>query len=119
MIGAVDYSPFGALFHEDRVAFVNHLASALSSSDLSIDIAVHLRSIMADEELQTFHASIRSIGVYTEWVAKYSIRSTQSVKAAIRSLDKFVLAHPDMAGSSQVASVRARLLEMQEEGIGH
>ncbi|KAF8962997.1 kinase-like domain-containing protein [Flammula alnicola] len=116
---AADNDPLHDAFHKDRLAFIDHFASAISSSGLPDDIAVHLPSIMADDELQIFQSSIGSKGVYAYWVTKYSVRSTQWIKAATRALDKFILTHPEMANLSEVLSVRVCLLGMQEEGFGH
>jgi len=105
-----------APFSEDRLSFIDHFASAIRSSNLPDYITVHLPSVMENDELQIFQSSIGSKGIYAYWVTKYCIRSTQWVEAAIRALDKFVLAHPEMASLS--FSVRVRLLEMLKEGMG-
>ena len=118
MIAAVNDPPHDELFRKDRVAFTRHFASAIHSSCVSDDILVHLSSIMADDELQVFQSSIKSKGAYAHWVTKYAVRSARWVRAATEALDEFVLVHPDMASSSGVLSVRARLLEMQDDGLG-
>jgi hypothetical protein len=109
--------PHDALFSKDRLSFIDHFASAIRHSTLPDYITVHLPSVMGDDELQIFQSSIGSKGIYAYWVTKYCIRSTQGVGVAIRALDKFVLAHPEMASLSEIFSVRVRLLEMQKEGI--
>jgi thiaminase len=105
------------LFRKDRLSFMDHFASAIGSSSLRDVIAVHLPSMMVNEELQIFHSSIGSKGVYALWVTKYSVHSTQWIKAATEALDEYVLARPEMASLSEVLSVRVRLLGMQEEGL--
>lgn len=100
------------MFRKDRLLFTELFASAIRSCGLPDDIIVHLPSIMANEELQIFQSSIGSKGVYAHWVTKYAVRSACWIRAATEALDEFVLLFPDMAGSSGVLSVRARLLEM-------
>jgi hypothetical protein len=122
MIAAGSDPPHDELFREDRLAFTEHFASAIRSSGLPDDIMVHLPSIMADDELQVFQSSIgskASKGVYAHWATKYAVRSARWVGAAIEALDEFVRVFPDMANSSGVLLVRARLLEMQDDGLGH
>ncbi|TFK32240.1 hypothetical protein BDQ12DRAFT_716531 [Crucibulum laeve] len=117
MISAGNNLPHDTLLHKDRLAFIDHFSSAISSSDLHDDIVVHLLSIMANDELQVFQSSIKSKGVYAYWVTKYSIRSTQWIKAASRALDKFILAHPEMASWSEVlSSDKFSLLEIRIGG---
>jgi thiaminase len=106
------------IFRKDRLVFTEYFTSAIHSSSLPGDITALLPSLMADDELQTFHMSIPSKGVYAQWVTKYAIRSTRWIKAAVGALDTFVLAHPEMARLSEVLSVRVRLLDLQEDGSG-
>ena len=118
MIAAGNDPPHDELFRKDRLAFTEHFASAIRSSDLPDDIIVHLPSIMADDELQVFQSSIGSKGVYAYWATKYAVRSARWVGAATEALDEFVRGFPNMANSSGVLLVRARLLEMEDDGLG-
>ena len=118
MIAADNDAPYDELFRKDRLAFTEHFASAIHSSGIPDDIMVHLPSIMLDDELQIFHSSIGSKGAYAHWVTKYAVRSARWVRAATDALDEFVLVFPDMASSSGVRSVRARLLKLQDDGLG-
>jgi len=104
--------PHDALFSEDRLSFIDHFPSAIRSSSLPDYITVHLPSVMENDELQIFQSSIGSKGIHAYWVTKYCIRSTPGVEAAIRALDKFVLAHPEMASLS--FSVRCSFTEDAE-----
>ena len=118
-----DYDPLPEAFREDRLVFIDHFTSAIRSSDLpnSNDIAIQLPSMMADDELQLFHLSIQSKGIYARWVTKHSVRSSRWIKAATGALDKFVRSHPEFSNLAAVLSVRVSLLRlgMQEEGFGH
>ena len=118
-----DYDPLPEAFREDRLVFIDHFTSAIRSSDLpnSDDIAIQLPSMMADDELQLFHLSIRSKGIYARWVTKHSVRSSRWIKAATGALDKFIHSHPEFSNLAAVLSVRVSLLRlgMQEEGFGH
>lgn len=116
MIAAGNNPPHDELYRQDRLVFIEHFTSAIRLSGIPDNITVHLPSILADDELQVFHSSICSKGVYAHWVAKYCVRSARWVKAAVNALDKYVLAHPEMAHIPEVDSVRAHLSEIQEEG---
>jgi hypothetical protein len=116
MIAAENDPPHDELRRQDRLAFVEHFTSAIRLSGIPDNIAVHLPSILADDELQVFHSSILSKGAYALWVAKYCVRSARWAKAAVNALDKYVLAHPETASLPAVNSVRVHLSEMQEEG---
>lgn len=118
MIAAGHDPPHDELFRKDRLTFTEHFASAIHSSGLPDDIMVYLTSIMADDELQVFQSSIGSKGAYAHWATKYAVRSARWVRAATEALDEFVLVFPDMANISGVLSVHARLLEMQDDGLG-
>jgi len=118
IIAADNDPPRDELFRKDRLAFTEHFASAIHSSGLPDDITIHLPSIMTDDELQVFHSSIGSKGAYAHWATKYAVRSARWVRAATEALDEFVLFFPDMTSSSGVRSVRARLLKMQDDGLG-
>lgn len=118
MIAADNDPPYDELFRKDRLAFTEHFASAIHSSGLPDDIMVRLPSIMVDDELQVFHSSIGSKGAYAHWATKYAVRSARWISAAIEALDEFVLVFPDVVSSSGVRSVRARLLEIQDDGLG-
>ena len=108
-------SPKDTMFLKDRKTFIDHFSSVIGYSGLGDDIVVHLRSIIADEELQIFYSSIGSKSVYAHWVTKYCVRSTQWINAVITALDKFILAHPktEQANLSEIRSVLVRLSEMQ------
>jgi hypothetical protein len=114
MIAVDSDPPHDERFRGDRLAFTEHFTSAICSSSLHDDIVAGLPSLIADDELQVFQLSIRSKGVYALWVTKYAVRSARWVKAATRALDKFVLAHPEMARLPEVLSVQVHLLEMQD-----
>lgn len=114
-----DNDPLHDAFRKDRLVFIDHFTSTISSSGLRDDIAIRLPFIMADDELQLFHLSVSSKGAYARWVTKYSIRSSLWIKAATGALDKFILTHPEFGNSAVVLSVRISLLGMQEEAFGH
>jgi len=107
------------LFLKDRLSFIEHFASSLSSSGLPEDIAAQLLHIVADEEQQAFQSTIGSKGFYAYWVGKYSVRRAEWFNAAAGALDRFVQADPEMAGSAEVMSIQARLLNFRESRLGH
>ena len=115
MIAAGNDPPHNELLSKDRLAFTEHFAS---QSVIPDDIMIHLPSILADDKLQIFQSSIRSTDVYAHRVTKYSVHNAQWIKAASGALDKFLLAHPEMASLCEVNSVRVRLLGMQEKVFG-
>ncbi|GLB40888.1 hypothetical protein LshimejAT787_0901030 [Lyophyllum shimeji] len=117
MMAAGNDSPQEVQFRNDRPGFVDHFSSAISSTGLRGDMAVHLPSILADDELQFLYSSATSDGAYAGWVTKYPVRRTHWIDAATTALDSFVLVHPAMITSSEVLSVRVRSLEMQAEGL--
>jgi len=110
-----DNDPLHDAFRKDRLVFIDHFTSTISSSGLRDDIAIRLPFIMADDELQLFHLSVRSKGAYARWVTKYSIRSPLWIKAATGALDKFILNHPEFGNSTVTLYVRISLLQMQED----
>ncbi|KAF8060724.1 kinase-like domain-containing protein [Lyophyllum atratum] len=103
----------GVLFLRDRLSFIEHFSYSLHSSGIPDNIAAQLLAILADEEQQAFQSSIRSKGLYAQWVGKYLVRSADWFSAAAGALDKFVQAAPEMAGSTEVMSVQARLLDFR------
>lgn len=117
IIAAGNNPPQDALFHQDRLKFIEYFLSAIRLSDIRCDIAAELLSILVDEELQIFQSSIGSKGIYAYWVTKYCIRSTRWIEAATTALDKFILAHTEMGNLPEVLSVRVRLLELTSRNI--
>jgi hypothetical protein len=112
-----DNDSLSEAFRADRLVFIDHFTSTIRSSSLpnSFDIANQLPSMMADDELQLFHLSIKSKGAYARWVTKHSVRSFRWIKAATGALDKFILSHPEFSNLAVVLSVRVSLLGMQKE----
>lgn len=109
-LGDSDDPPPDDLFLKDRLSFIKHFASSLHSSSLPNDIAAQLLSIVADEERQVFQSAINSKGSYVYWVRKYLVHRAEWFNAAAGALDRFVQANPEMAGSAEIMSIQARLL---------
>ena len=113
MIAVGDDSSPDDLFLKDRLSFIKHFASSLHSSGLPNDITARLLLIVADEEQQVFQSAIQSKGFYAYWVEKYLVHRAEWFNAAAGALDRFVQANPKMAGSAEVISLQARLLNFR------
>ena len=113
MIAVGDDSSPDDLFLKDRLSFIKHFASSLHSSGLPNDITARLLLIVADEEQQAFQSAIQSKGFYAYWVEKYLVHRAEWFNAAAGALDRFVQANPKMAGSAEVISIQARLLNFR------
>lgn len=107
------------LFLKDRLSFIEHFASSLHSSGVPDDTIAQLLPIVADEEQQAFQLAIGSKGFYAYWVGKYLVRRAEWFNAAAGALDRFVQGNPEMAGSAEVMSIQARLLNFRESRLGH
>ena len=100
---------------QDRLCFLEHFTTSLATSGLDEAAVASLPLILADDELQTFHASFWSKSVYADWVARYCIRDKQWVAAAVRALENFLLDNVAWADSAELRSLRSRL-EIGGEG---
>ncbi|KXN86150.1 hypothetical protein AN958_10452, partial [Leucoagaricus sp. SymC.cos] len=107
------------LFLKDRLSFIEHFTSSLHSSGLPDNITAQLLPIVANEEQQVFQSAIGSKGLYAYWVGKYLVHRAEWLNAAAGALDRFVQANPKLAGSAEVMSIRAHLLNFRESRLGH